>query len=64
MTFDGPETKWLLMDPWWFSGSINRHEVFGSIKRHECRLFATKVKAGKTNRKYYDSGDDNFKASL
>ena len=36
MSFDGPKTSCLLMDPWWFSGSINRHEVFGSTGRHEC----------------------------
>ena len=37
-SFDGPKTSCLLMDLWWFFGSIKRHEVFGSTERHECRI--------------------------
>ena len=36
MCNNGPKTSCRFMDPWWFSGSINRHEVFGSTGRHEC----------------------------
>ena len=32
MCFGGPKTSCGLMDPWWFSGSIKPHEVFGSTK--------------------------------
>ena len=36
MCFGGPKTSCGLMDPWWFSGSIKPHEVFGSTKTQEC----------------------------